>query len=181
MMEGSNFQPLPTLPWWEILIPRPYLLYHDGSFLFLALPTLTWWKVLIPRPCLLYHDGRFLFLAPAYSNIMEDSSFWALPTSPCWKFFITRPCLVYHDGSDLFPDPTYPTIMEVFYSEALPYQFLPRFMKWHSWTKAVCMTASPPSYLQPLFLTWISNYMLGKVWDEITYPFLNFNGCTVEV
>ena len=20
-----------------------------------------------------------------------------------------------------------------------------------------------------------------KVWDEITYPFLNFNGCTVEV
>ena len=23
--------------------------------------------------------------------------------------------------------------------------------------------------------------MPGKVWDEITYPFLNFNGCTVEV
>ena len=22
--------------------------------------------------------------------------------------------------------------------------------------------------------------MPGKVWDEITYPFLNFNGCTVE-
>ena len=21
----------------------------------------------------------------------------------------------------------------------------------------------------------------SKVWDEITYPFLNFNGCTVEV
>ena len=39
----------------------------------------------------------------------------------------------------------------------------------------------------PLLLTWfnisawISNYMPGKVWDEITYPFLNFNGCTVEV
>ena len=28
---------------------------------------------------------------------------------------------------------------------------------------------------------WISNYMTRKVWDEITYPFLNFNGCTVEV
>ena len=28
---------------------------------------------------------------------------------------------------------------------------------------------------------WISNHMPGKVWDEITYPFLNFNGCTVEV
>ena len=23
--------------------------------------------------------------------------------------------------------------------------------------------------------------MPRKVWDEITYPFLNFNGCTVEV
>ena len=23
--------------------------------------------------------------------------------------------------------------------------------------------------------------MPGKVWEEITYPFINFNGCTVEV
>ena len=23
--------------------------------------------------------------------------------------------------------------------------------------------------------------MPGKVWDELTYPFLSFNGCTVEV
>ena len=23
--------------------------------------------------------------------------------------------------------------------------------------------------------------MLSKVWDEITYQFLNFNGCTIEV
>ena len=27
----------------------------------------------------------------------------------------------------------------------------------------------------------LSNHMPGKVWDEITYPFPNFNGCTVEV
>ena len=27
----------------------------------------------------------------------------------------------------------------------------------------------------------ISNYIPGEVWDEITYPFLNFNGRTVEV
>ena len=27
---------------------------------------------------------------------------------------------------------------------------------------------------------WISNRMHNKVWDEITYPFLNFNGATVE-
>ena len=32
-----------------------------------------------------------------------------------------------------------------------------------------------------LIPVWISNYMLAKLWDEITYPFLNFNGCTVEV
>ena len=26
---------------------------------------------------------------------------------------------------------------------------------------------------------WL-NYMPGKVWGEITYPFLNFNGCTLK-
>ena len=28
---------------------------------------------------------------------------------------------------------------------------------------------------------WISNYTHYNVWDEITYPFLSFNGATVEV
>ena len=28
---------------------------------------------------------------------------------------------------------------------------------------------------------WISNYIHYKKWDEISYPFLNFNGATVEV
>ena len=32
-----------------------------------------------------------------------------------------------------------------------------------------------------LIPAWISNHMPSKVWGEITYPFLNFNGCTVEV
>ena len=29
--------------------------------------------------------------------------------------------------------------------------------------------------------SWISNYIHFKAWDEITYPFPNFNGCTIEV
>ena len=29
--------------------------------------------------------------------------------------------------------------------------------------------------------TWINNYIHYKVWDEMTYPFPNFNGCTVEI
>ena len=32
-----------------------------------------------------------------------------------------------------------------------------------------------------LILAWISNYIHYKECDEITYPFLNFNGATVEV
>ena len=32
-----------------------------------------------------------------------------------------------------------------------------------------------------LISTWISNHMPSKVWDEITYPFSNFDGCIVEV
>ena len=33
----------------------------------------------------------------------------------------------------------------------------------------------------PLIPAWISNYIHYKEWGEITYPFLNFNGVTVEV
>ena len=37
-------------------------------------------------------------------------------------------------------------------------------------------------HLGYLLLTLINfNHMPGKVWDEVTYPFPNFNGCTVEV
>ena len=38
-------------------------------------------------------------------------------------------------------------------------------------------------YPGPLLLTWINcNPIIHyKMWDEITYPFPNFNGCTVEV
>ena len=32
-----------------------------------------------------------------------------------------------------------------------------------------------------LIPAWISNYIPSKVWDEITYPFPNFNGVSVEV
>ena len=35
--------------------------------------------------------------------------------------------------------------------------------------------------LGPHLPTWISNYIHHKVWNEITYPFPNFNGCIVEV
>ena len=40
-----------------------------------------------------------------------------------------------------------------------------------------------PFHLHGLTLipAWISNYIHYKVWDEITYSFLNFNGATVEV
>ena len=32
-----------------------------------------------------------------------------------------------------------------------------------------------------LIPAWISNPTPNEVWDEITYPFLNFNSATVEV
>ena len=42
---------------------------------------------------------------------------------------------------------------------------------------------SGPFYYHGLTLipAWINNYTLYNVRDEITYPFLNFNGTTVEV
>ena len=42
---------------------------------------------------------------------------------------------------------------------------------------------SDPFYKYGLTLipAWISNHMSSKMWDEITYPFQNFKGYTVEV
>ena len=35
--------------------------------------------------------------------------------------------------------------------------------------------------LRPLLLTWISNFIHYKMWDEITHTFPNFNGCAIDV
>ena len=58
----------------------------------------------------------------------------------------------------------------------------------HSATHLVAHHHSYCSRLGPLLLTWfnfnpawISNHMSSKLLDEITYPFPNFNGATVEV
>ena len=42
---------------------------------------------------------------------------------------------------------------------------------------------SSPFYQHGLTLipAWISNHKPSKKWDEITYPFLNFNGPTSEI
>ena len=43
--------------------------------------------------------------------------------------------------------------------------------------------ARDPFYYRGFTLipVWISNHMSNKMWDKITYPFPNFNGCRVEV
>ena len=66
----------------------------------------------------------------------------------------------------------------VFYSNSRVYN--------HFISSRVCgsnIDTSGPFYLHGLTLipAWISNYIHYKVWDEITYPFLNLNGETVEV
>ena len=35
--------------------------------------------------------------------------------------------------------------------------------------------------MDDLISAWISNHMPSVLWDEITYTFTNFNGCTVDV
>ena len=47
----------------------------------------------------------------------------------------------------------------------------------------VLILACGPFYKHGLTVipAWMSKHLPGKVWDEITYPFLNFNASTVEV
>ena len=48
-------------------------------------------------------------------------------------------------------------------------------------TGHVMQKAIPLAPFTTLIPAWISDHMPSKVCDEITYPFLNFNGCTIEV
>ena len=44
-----------------------------------------------------------------------------------------------------------------------------------------CLIGLFHQYGLTLILEWISNRMPNNVWDEITYPFSNFNDCTFQV
>ena len=48
-------------------------------------------------------------------------------------------------------------------------------------TKEPCLLGGPFTNSLTLITAWINNSMLSKVWDEITHPFPNFSGCTVQV
>ena len=53
---------------------------------------------------------------------------------------------------------------------------------WNTWWVKKYLYEYPSSCRLHILLTsWISNFMHSKMWDEITYPFPNLNGATVEV
>ena len=52
-------------------------------------------------------------------------------------------------------------------------------MKWPKQSN-VCLHAWKLPIKVVIIFTWISNHMHGEVWEEISYPFLNFNGASVE-
>ena len=45
---------------------------------------------------------------------------------------------------------------------------------------SACYNATGP-IIKRTSLTWSSNHMPSKVWDEIIHPFLNFNGANIEI
>ena len=49
------------------------------------------------------------------------------------------------------------------------------------WSNIINSAAAGVQHGLILIPAWISNNISGKVCDEITYPFTNFNDCTVEV
>ena len=50
-----------------------------------------------------------------------------------------------------------------------------------TWYKLVPLHYNDCTRIVSTVITAISNYIHYKVWDEIIYPFINFNGATVEV
>ena len=62
---------------------------------------------------------------------------------------------------------------------------LPRLLSWCCVKSCLMFSSFERIQCYQIGLTlipaWLSNYIHCKVWDEITYLFLNFNGATVEV
>ena len=55
------------------------------------------------------------------------------------------------------------------------------FPRGSHWSKIINSAAAGVQHGWILIPAWISNNISSKVCDEITYPFPNFNDCTVEV
>ena len=56
-----------------------------------------------------------------------------------------------------------------------------RFLESHSYLQSVTAAKRGWHLSNRNVITWINNHTPSNVWDEITYPFPNFNGATVEV
>ena len=54
-------------------------------------------------------------------------------------------------------------------------------MVWRYALLSFCSGARFDQHGLVLIAAWISNHMSDKVWDDITYPFPNFNSYIVEV
>ena len=71
----------------------------------------------------------------------------------------------------------------VFVSKSLKKSILEKktFITWQNPSSASHMLGSFGYYVYGLTLipAWISKHIPRKVWDRITHPFPNFNGCTV--
>ena len=61
--------------------------------------------------------------------------------------------------------------------------FIPVLILQHDYTSIIlpCLLGSIINNKDYLIRPWINNHIHYKVWDEITYPFPNFNSATVEV
>ena len=67
-------------------------------------------------------------------------------------------------------------------NERRPYNVTSFLIGWAHAQKGPCIFYETYCILtQQRYQAWMNNHMPNEVWDEITYPFPNFNGWTVEV
>ena len=97
-------------------------------------------------------------------------------------------CHFFVESSSLFRDTLICRDQFVVYHWRTIGMFDSRFISHHRFIsrqyRLVLLQRTVPPFTNIVFTlipAWINNHMLNNMGDEITYPFLNFNGCTVEV
>ena len=142
--------------------------------------------VITPSPS----PGRLTFSTNAHESdfLFQNGCVWGQRENPCnWRNTLAMNKFVLNDVL-MFSRKQLNIARNRYINEsALPISMMPVIQLWcncsNNMAYLIQWGSSGPYYKHGLTLipAWICNHIHYKVWDEITYPFLNFNGVTVEV
>ena len=150
---------------------QPWWIWINTSCEFIMNDCITTTKQSTTKPCA-YFLGYTVFTVKLLYHTHTGSILCMHPTNNIWLYIVTQndPCTQFVLCCGLLWVKWWPN-----------YPYLLSYLSAIGEIIRVCQCQGSYPENTTLIPAWICNHIHYKVWDEITYPFLNFNGATVEV